>query len=191
MPDNSPEPSNFLTADIQSHYDLGQEAQRLSAGGGLIEQTRTQELLDRYLPPPPAVIYDVGGAAGVYALWLAKQGYEVYLLDPMPLHVEQARQASLAQPNTPLADIELGDARKLPRPDASVDVVLMFGPLYHLIDRADRLTAWREARRVVRQGGLVLAATVNRFASLLDGMKSGFLDDPYFGEIVAQGLTDG
>jgi len=37
------------------------------------------------------VVVDVGGAAGVYAFPLAKQGYEVHLIDPVELHLEQAR----------------------------------------------------------------------------------------------------
>ncbi|WP_250003573.1 class I SAM-dependent methyltransferase [Actinoplanes sp. M2I2] len=43
----------------------------------------------------------------------------------------------------------VGDARDLPAVDASADVVPMFGPLYHLQDRADRVSACREAARVV------------------------------------------
>jgi 2-polyprenyl-3-methyl-5-hydroxy-6-metoxy-1,4-benzoquinol methylase len=43
----------------------------------------------RYLPPPPAVIFDVGGGPGVYARCLARQGYEVHLIDAHPVHVEQ------------------------------------------------------------------------------------------------------
>lgn len=70
-----------------------------------------QELLLRGLPPPPAVILDVGGGSGVYAHWLAAQGYTVHLVDGVPLHVEQARQASATQGAFPLASAEVGDAR--------------------------------------------------------------------------------
>ncbi|MHC5938042.1 methyltransferase domain-containing protein [Nostoc sp.] len=45
-----------------------------------------KSLISRYLPPPPAVIFDVGGGAGVYSFWLAQQGYEVHLIDAIPLH---------------------------------------------------------------------------------------------------------
>ena len=104
----------------------------------------------RYVPSLPAVIFDVGGGPGVYACWLAKQGYEVHLVDATPLHVELARQASQAQPDAPLASIEIGDACSLKRSDESCDVVLLFGPLYHLTERVDRLTALHEAHRVLR-----------------------------------------
>ena len=74
----------------------------------------------------------------------------------------------------------LGDARKLAFPDRSADAVLLLGPLYHLTERADRLAALREARRVLRPGGVVFAAAISRFASLLDGLARDLLDDPDF-----------
>ena len=180
-----------LPPEFFEHYASGYEAQRLQSGSSQIELARTQELVMRYVPPTPAVIFDVGGGPGVYACWLAKQGYEVHLVDATPLHVELARQASQAQPDTPLASIEVGDARSLKRPDASVDVVLMFGPLYHLTERVDRLTALHEAHRVLRSGGLLLAVGISRFTSALDGLRQGLFDDPAFAQIVERDLADG
>jgi len=52
------------------------------------------ELLDRLLPRPPARVLDVGGGPGTYAAPLARRGYQVHLVDPVPLHVEQARQVA-------------------------------------------------------------------------------------------------
>ena len=86
-----------------AHYAEGIEAGRLQHGSGQIEFARTREIVSRYLPPPPAVIFDIGGGPGVYALWLARLGYAVHLIDPVPLHVEQARQASARQPDAPIA----------------------------------------------------------------------------------------
>ncbi|MCA9880452.1 MAG: methyltransferase domain-containing protein [Thermomicrobiales bacterium] len=85
----------------------------------------------------------------------------------------------------------IGDARALDQPDASADIVLMFGPLYHLTERADRLTALREAYRVLRPGGMVYAVGISRFASLFDGLLFGQLGDPAFAAIIAQDLRDG
>jgi SAM-dependent methyltransferase len=69
--------------------------------------------------------------------------------------------------------------------------VLLFGPLYHLTERAGRLQALREAHRILRPGGILLAVGISRFTSALDGMRQGFLDDPAFVEIVERDLTDG
>jgi len=179
-----------MVDEIRAYYDLGEEEQRLFAGGDTIELVRTRELLLRYLPSPPATVLDVGGGAGVHATWLAQRGYHVHLVDSVPLHVEQALTAAVAQPEAPFT-AAIGDARRLAEADASTDAVLLLGPLYHLTEREDRLTALREARRVLRPGGHLLAAAISRFASLLDGLRAGWLDDPSFARIVAEDLRDG
>jgi 2-polyprenyl-3-methyl-5-hydroxy-6-metoxy-1,4-benzoquinol methylase len=99
-----------LDPEIAGHYASVSEQRRL--GPWSLERVRTWELLGRHLPPPPAVVLDVGGAAGVYALPLAARGYQVHLVDPMARHVEQARLASRQQPATPLASAAVGDARR-------------------------------------------------------------------------------
>lgn len=182
---------NLLLDEVLAHYERGLEAERLSKRTNPIELVRTQELLSRYLPPPPAVIFDVGGGSGIYACWLAQLGYKVHLIDAVPLHVEQARSASQVQPDYPLASAEVGDARQLNQANNSVDAVLLFGPLYHLIERSDRIAALREANRVLKSGGLVFAVACSRFASLLDGLFRGWLDDPEFVEIAHRDLLEG
>ena len=69
--------------------------------------------------------------------------------------------------------------------------MVLFGPLYHLTDRADRVQALGESRRVLRRGGTLLAAAISRFASTLDGLRGEFLKDPQFAEIVFRDLVDG
>jgi ubiquinone/menaquinone biosynthesis C-methylase UbiE len=180
-----------LPHEVTRYYEEGLEAQRLSSALGELELLRTKEIINRYLPDPPVTILDVGGGPGVYACWLARDGHEVHLIDPVPLHVEQARQASEGQPEYPITSISLGDARKINQPDASVDVVLMFGPLYHLTDRVDRILVLREACRVLRKSGHLFAVGISRFASALDGLVRGLLNDPEFMHIVQRDLANG
>jgi ubiquinone/menaquinone biosynthesis C-methylase UbiE len=185
------EPGWSLQPEIESHYAAGLEAGRLTQGSGRLELARTQEILRRFLPPPPAVVADVGGGPGLHACWLASLGYEVHLYDPVTLHVSQAKEASRSQPAHPLASCTVAHARALGRPDDSADGVLLLGPLYHLTSRADRLAALTEARRVLRPGGILVAAAISRFASALDGLRKGYLDDPAFAAIVSRDLADG
>ena len=187
---DQPDADESIVPAIRGYYAAGLEQDRLFEGRSQLERARTQELLARHLPSPPAVILDIGGGPGVYARWLATQGYEVHLVDPVPLHVEQA----VVDPelsSQPLASARVGDARRLEQSAMSADAVLLMGPLYHLTDYADRLQALREARRVVRAGGWLFAVGISRFTSLLDGLSAGFLDDPAFARIVEQDLRDG
>ncbi len=152
---------------------------------------RTRAIIKRYLPPAPAAVLDVGGGTGVYAAWLAQEGYEVHLVDPVSLHVEKARVALQAQVDSGRASVSVGDARSLDVPSDSVDAVLLMGPLYHLPNRAERLTALREAHRVLRVGGHVFAAAISRFASLLYGFFDSGIEDDEFVQAVKEVLASG
>ncbi len=180
----------MLPQDIELHYRQTKESERLSGDRGELERLRTEVILARYLPRAPATIFDVGGAAGVYAFPLAKQGYEVHLVDPVELHLEQAKAYALSS-GVSLKSMTRGDARRLDIPSDNADAVLLLGPLYHLVERADRLEALREAHRILKPGGVLFAAAISRFASLMDGLASGFFRDAEFRNIVATDLASG
>jgi SAM-dependent methyltransferase len=161
-----------IDPEIEAYYGLGLEASRLDQGYFPLEEARTRELILERLGAGPLRILDVGGASGRYALWLAELGHEAHLVDPVPLHVEQALRAS-SRAARPLASALVGEARGLECEDAVVDAVLLLGPLYHLPEREDRLQALGEARRVLKPGGLLFAAAISRFASLVDWLTAG------------------
>lgn len=175
---------------IVEYYDRTPEESRLEQGAFRLEQERTRELLQRFLPPPPAVVVDVGGAAGAYALWLAEAGYAVHLLDRTPRLVAEARRRS-QRARRPLVSCRVGDARALDLSSGMADAVLLLGPLYHLTDPADRAQALRESARILRPGGLLFAAAISRWASALDGLARELLTDAAFGAIVERDLRSG
>ncbi|WP_438822015.1 class I SAM-dependent methyltransferase [Actinocrinis puniceicyclus] len=168
----SSRPAPELAPEILDYYAQGREDGRLRYGAGRLELLRTQDILRRVLPEPGGRLLDVGGASGVHAQWLASDGWSVELVDPVPLHVEQAATVCGIV-------ARLGDARALDAPDASVDVVLLLGPLYHLPDVIDRRAVLAEARRVLRPGGTAVVATINRYAGLHDQLNRGGWFEPW------------
>jgi SAM-dependent methyltransferase len=122
-------------------------------------------------------VLDVGGGPGTHAAHLAGQGYDVTVVDPVARHVDLATRRARDPSGAPF-DVRLGTAADLPADDRSVDVVLLMGPLYHLVDPVDRRAALHEARRVVRPGGRILAEVICRHAWVLDATVKGLLGSP-------------
>jgi ubiquinone/menaquinone biosynthesis C-methylase UbiE len=148
-----------LDEAIQVYYGTFDEAARLTtrSASGHVELTRTRQLVGARLAPGSRVL-DVGGATGVHAAWLAAEGHDVTLVDVVPSHVEAASKVGTFE-------AVLGDARSLNVPDASVDAVLLLGPLYHLVAREDRMRSLAEARRVLRPGGTIFAQGIGRLTA--------------------------
>lgn len=176
-----------ILAFYEKNYN---EKKRLDKGKNRIEFCRTTEIIERYLSQSPLTIYDIGGGPGAYAFWLAEKGHNVHLLDPVRRHIEEAKERS-KETQIPIKSFTVGDARDLKIPDETADIVLMLGPLYHLTERSERLSALCEARRVLKTGGTLFAAVISRFASALDGMRGDLLNDSQFFKIIEQDLRDG
>jgi hypothetical protein len=120
--------------------------------------------------------------SGAYALALRETRLHRRPGGPIDHHVAGAREIAALHGLSDALTSWIGDARTRELPDAAYDAVLMLGPLYHLIDRADRSRAWSKAWRVVG---------IPRFASLLDGLKRHELGDSAFAEIVRRDLRTG
>jgi ubiquinone/menaquinone biosynthesis C-methylase UbiE len=176
-----------MTTDLVRHYTTNTESIRLArTPHGRLEFLRTQELLRRFLTAP-ATVLDVGGGTGVHAEWLARDGHTVHLIDMVPAHVDAAV-------TLPRVTAQVGDARQLPVADSSVDAVLILGPLYHLVDPADRARALAEAQRVLRPEGMLAAAGISRYLSAMEAGANGTLDTnliPSVTTVIATGHYDG
>lgn len=155
---------NLIDPNGLANYNAGIEVGRLHRGLGLIEFARTKEILLEELPTAPAVIYDVGGAYGEYAFFLAEKGYEVHLFD---LAEEHIRLAKVNENAAILADAVVADARSIPREDASADAILLFGPLYHIVEREERARCLAECRRLLKPGGKLFTANITCFSTAL------------------------
>lgn len=178
-----------LPDDIRRHYteDYDEDG-RIRFGFDRLELERTQQIVRSRVPDRPLRVLDVGGATGVHAEWLLEDGHSVDLVEPVESQIEVARRR--LDDESRFAT-HVGNALALPFPADRFDVVMLMGPLYHLTERADRVEALREARRVLRPGGLVFGAAISRFAGLLDGLERGFLMEQEFRDIVTEHLRTG
>lgn len=179
-----------VDSKIAAYYQGSPEETRLQFGPGPLEEARTRELITRHLPNPPADVLDVGGGAGVYSFWLAERGYQVQLVDASPRLIDEARRRNASASHRLIA-CSIGDARNIPADDESASAVLMLGPLYHLTEAEDRVTALREGCRVLERGGVLFAAAISRWGSALDGLARDLFADPRFAAIVDRDIREG
>jgi len=161
-------------ARVAAHYNgpiFGFELQRLEASPIEFEITR------RYLlqhVKPGHVVADVGVGGGQYAELLAQHGCRVHLVDISERLLEQAAQRlERAKLSDQLAGKHMLSAAALADfSGETLDALLMLGPFYHLTSLDDRRRAAREAQRLLRRGGILFAAGINRLAYLRDLLRN-------------------
>ena len=140
-------------------YKIFNEDSRLNhSKAARVEFLTTVKYIERYLKPGSKII-DIGAGAGEYSLYFAKQGYDVAAVELADDNVA-AFKAKLT-PDLPI-DLKQGNACDLSGfDDASFDIVLLLGPLYHISDPAERQKCINEARRICKQGGIIFFAYIS------------------------------
>ena len=143
------------TSFITDYYNTHDEDQRTKSRHGSVEFITNMKYIRAYVPQR-ARILDVGAGTGVYSIALAMDGYDVHAIELVEHNIEVFRSNLPEGADIP---VEQGNALDLSRfPDESFDAVLLFGPLYHLYSRADKLQALEEAKRVLKKDGHLFAA---------------------------------
>lgn len=179
----------LISRDIELFYNKASEETRLNKGMGVFEFERIKSLVEKYVPPTSSKIIDVGGGTGKYSEWLAKKGHEVYLIEPVLKHIQIAKDRASKLKNKYF--VYLGEARNLDFPDNFADIIILHGPLYHLQKKEDREKAIREAKRVVKIGGIILGFSISYTASTLVGLLQGLIHKGTFFNMCKEELTTG
>jgi len=157
---------------IGREYDTNREETRLERDDP-IEYAITLRYLRRHVPDR-ATIADIGVGGGQYSEALARRDCRVHLADVSQhlLNVAAAR-IEAAGLGRQIASIQRASATDLSHlEEGCCDVVLLLGPLYHLITPEERDLAIAEADRLLHPGGLVFAAGINRLTCLRDVVRS-------------------
>ena len=146
----------------------------------MVEFEVTMHHLHRFLKPGMQIL-DIGAGTGRYASALMAEGYSVKAVELVKRNIDVFLERE------PGADLVQGDARNMPFiPDATADITLLLGPLYHLIGDEQKLMALKEAKRVTKPDGLVFVAYLMNEYSIL----SYCFDEERIADLMARGVVD-
>ncbi|AWW29411.1 SAM-dependent methyltransferase [Echinicola strongylocentroti] len=179
----------IISRNIEIFYEKVSEENRLNKGMGIFEFERIKLLIEKYTPGSNTKIIDVGGGTGKYSEWLAKNGHQVHLVDPVSKHIKIAQNRADKLKNK--FSVHYGESRKLKFPNNYADLIILHGPLYHLQKKEDRDLSIQEAKRVLKNNGIILAFAINYTASTLVGLLNGLIHKSTFLEMCMEELTTG
>lgn len=179
----------LISRNIEVFYNKASEETRLDKGMGIFEFERIKALIEKYIPSSSSKIIDIGGGTGKYSEWLAKKGHQVYLVEPVPKHIKLAQNRANKLKNK--FSVKLGESRKLEFKNNFADLIILHGPLYHLQKKEDRDLTICEAKRVLKNDGIILAFAINYTASTLVGLLNGLIHKNSFFEMCKEELTSG
>lgn len=179
----------LISRNIEVFYNKASEETRLDKGMGVFEFERIKSLIEKYIPSSSSKIIDIGGGTGKYSEWLAKKGHQVHLIEPVPKHIKIAQNRTNKLKNK--FSVHLGKAQSLDFQNNFADLVILHGPLYHLQKKEDRELAIKEAKRVLKNDGIILGFAINYTASTLVGLLNGLIHKKTFFEMCKEELTTG
>lgn len=173
---------------LERYYNKFNEEGRLTRRHGIVEFETTMHFVRKEInnlqatnPNRKIDILDCGCGTGKYSTTLWEEGHNVTAMDLVSHNVTQ-----LKKKNTGVIAMQ-GNATDLSQfNDQTFDIILLLGPMYHLISEAERITALKESARVLRPGGYIFVAyCMNEYSVITYGFKEG-----HMGEIIQAGKID-
>ena len=156
---------------VRAYYDENAQLEWDRLDQHPFEFALTTYMMEKYIRPGDFVL-DIGGGPGRYALHFAKKGCHVTLADLSPGNIALAREkakelgvsiAAHAKNCLELEELSLGE----------FDHVFLMGPLYHLLEEADRVRAVEVALSHLKKGGNLYCSFILDFAGIIYDMKNG------------------
>ena len=147
------------TEHVVKSYSNYKEERFSTVNAGKVEFITSARAISEIIEPKSNIL-DCAAGIGAYAYCLHDEGNSVTALDITPRHIE------IINENKGGRNIaaSVNDARDLAAfDDESFDAVLCMGPLYHLTDLDDRVKCLSECKRVLKTGGVLISAYINRF----------------------------
>lgn len=154
--------------ELIKYYNKFNEEKRLNTRHGQVEFLTSIKYINHYLKEfkNPNII-DIGAGAGKYSEYLANKGYDVTAVELIKHNVRKIEALNL---NIKVIQANAINLKKIK--DESYDITLLFGPMYHLITKEEKISALNEAKRITKKGGIIMVAyCMNDYAIITHGFK--------------------
>ena len=135
----------MMKQKLTDFYNKFNEDKRLDRRHGQVEYKTSMAYLHRYLSPGDRIV-DIGAGAGRYSLALKSEGYDVTAVEYVRPNIGKIRSK-----DRELKVIEASAVDLSMFGDEEFDVSILFGPMYHLYSKEDRIKALKEAKRITRK----------------------------------------
>lgn len=158
--------------NLEEYYNKFNEDKRLNTRRGQVEFITNMKYIHKYLKKGDKIL-DIGAGTGKYSLSLDKEGYEVTAVELVKRNIQ------IINKKNPHLETILGNALDLSMiKDNTYDVVLLFGPMYHLKKREDQIKALAEAKRVTKKEGIIFVSyCMNDYAIITHGFIEGNIQE--------------
>ena len=159
--------------NLITYYNKFNEDKRLKTKHGRVEYLTAMKYIEKYLKKyDNPNILDIGAGCGAYSIPLSEKG-EVTAVELVKHNLKVIEKKDTKKK----IRLICGNAVNLKKlKDNSFDIVLLFGPMYHLISMEEKLNALMEAKRVLKDNGLIfISYCMNEYAVITHGFKDGFI----------------
>ena len=158
--------------NLEEYYNKFNEDKRLNTRRGQVEFITNMKYIHKYLKKGDKIL-DIGAGTGKYSLSLDKEGYEVTAIELVKRNIQ------IINKKNPHLKTILGNALDLSMiKDNTYDVVLLFGPMYHLKKREDQIKALAETKRVTKKEGIIFVSyCMNDYAIITHGFIEGNIQE--------------
>ena len=153
---------------LSNFYNKFNEDKRLDTRHGQVEFLTSLKYIHEYLKPEDKIV-DIGAGPGKYSLYLKQEGYDVTAVEYVRPNIGMLRAKD---PEIRIVEASAVDLSMFK--DNEFDVGIMFGPMYHLYKKEDKLKALCEAKRICRKY-LFVTYYMNEYGVI----EYAFKDDHY------------